>query len=665
MTTRRRLATGRYQALTRTLSRVAALATCAPVLVILVCAHTRVEGAAAESQKVRAVIAAKQSALTPAQRVKDPALALAQLKLEKAQQIERLYRPSAYRDEVVGKELNQARRAAGLIGTGRTPNETLTGFHEKAYISSIDGSPQPYLVYVPTTYDGTRPYPLIVFLHGYAYDLNKYNWIDYMYSKDYENLGETEGYILLMPYGRSNTEFMGVGEVDVLETIRLVKRDYKIDDQRVVLSGASMGGTGAYTIACHRPHLFAGVFTITGRVDYYFWMKIAKEALPRFKQIQTDLDYPRELLPNLCHVPVYVFHGEQDYLLRVQQSRLMVKLLRELNQPVEYIEFLGEGHYIWGKTFSHPKLAAWLRERRAPTAPRKVQYHTYTLKYNRAYWVTIDRFVQWGPRARVIAEVDKDGRIRITAENVAEMTLRPGPSLVRPGRPVRVFVNGTLHKSWRRPDGAIKIVLQKPPGSVALRKTPALCGPMREAYLSRFIVVYGTIGTPEEQKTEIARATQARIEWLQFTQGLPPAKPDTAVSPQDIRDCNLILYGSPFTNAVTRRIAPQLPVRITREAYAVGERRYARNGASLLMIYPNPLNPKRYVIVADGEPWGKSLSRNHKLDLVPDFIVFTQEVDRDGTMFETNQFLCAGYFDQFWRLADRLTWTRDPSVLKP
>ena len=176
-------------------------------------------------------------------------------------------------------------------------------------------------------------------------------------------------------------------------------------------------------------------------MDYYEWMKIGKDRLPKFKQIQTDLDYPRQLLRNLSHVPVYIFHGERDGLLSVEQSRLMTSLLRGLNQAVEYTEFRGESHYIWGRSFSHPALAKWLRAAQAPEFPRKVQYHTYTLKYNRAYWVTIDRFEQWGAKASVVAEATEGNAMRITCENVAQLTLRPGATLINPGAPVRVTVN--------------------------------------------------------------------------------------------------------------------------------------------------------------------------------------------------------------------------------
>nr|HRU05701.1 alpha/beta hydrolase-fold protein [Candidatus Brocadiia bacterium] len=170
------------------------------------------------------------------------------------------------------------------------------GFHELAFISPLDLSAQPCLLYVPSTFDGKTPLPLLIFLHGYAGDLNKVNWRDYMYSPSLQAVCEELGYALLLPFARGNTEFMGVGEEDVLYALNLVKQRIPVDESRVVMSGASMGGSGAYSIACHYPHLFSGVFTVTGRVDYYLWMKKDKSSFPPFKQFWLDNDYARELL---------------------------------------------------------------------------------------------------------------------------------------------------------------------------------------------------------------------------------------------------------------------------------------------------------------------------------------------------------------------------------
>ena len=99
-----------------------------------------------------------------------------------------------------------------------------------------------------------------------------------------------------------------------------------------------------------------------------------------------------------------------------------------------------------------------------------------------------------------------------------------------------------------------------------------------------------------------------------------------------------------------------MPLRIEPTVYVVGPHVFAAAGNGLQMIYPNPQNPSRYVLVVHGAQWGAELQPNHKLDLLPDFIVYSCQTERDDTMFPTNRFLCAGYFDGNWRLSENSTW---------
>ena len=580
----------------------------------------------------------------------DAGLGRAKLALEKALL---LARSSYAQEKAIERELDIAARY--VEDPKSLEPRDITGFHELAYVSDIDLSPQPYLLYVPTTYDGRTPMPLIVFLHGYAWDLSKTNWIEYMYSPSLQNVCEKLGFVLALPYGRSNTEFMGIGESDVLHVIDLVKKRVRIDDARVVISGASMGGSGAYSIACHRPHLFAGIFAVTGRVDYFTWMNAPKEKFPRFKQVQVDTDYARDLLGNLLHIPVFIGHGRLDALLDVKQSRLMARLMKERNLTVDYVEFPNGSHYIWSDVFEHPTLNAALQKWRRPEPPAKIQYRTYTMKYPRAYWVTIEEMETWGRPADVAAEIKSAKRIQVETENITALILdlskgiEPGVEVVWNGKDVDA---SAIER--KAPDG-FRVRLGERTEGMPLRKTPQICGPVREAYDGPFLIVTPTLGGAAAMRDAVM-SRKVATEWRVFAQAIPHFMQDVAVTDEHIRDFNLILCGGPETNAVLARIADRLPIRIESDAYVVGKRRFPREGNGLLMIYPNPLNPKRYVLIREELLWGESLEANHKLDLVPDFIIYTPDIDRDGSRYETNQYLCAGYFDSFWRLSEASTW---------
>lgn len=578
----------------------------------------------------------------------DETYAVLRLHLEKAYMAAKYYRSR----ELLKQEIAACEAILPQLGKTKDPFKGKQGFLECAYLAENDGSSQPYLVYVPTAAAKGGRLPLLAFLHGYAGDLDKVNWIQYMYSKDLEALCEQEGFLLLMPFGRSNTEFMGVGEADVLKTLALMKQKYPVDEDRVFLSGASMGGSGTWTIGCHYPHLFTGLMTIAGRYSYYLWQDLDPAKFAGFKRIQTDLDYAEALLPNLANTSAFIFHGDRDFVIQIAQSREMFQRLKNLGCDVTYRELTDADHWIWGRCFAHADYVKWLQEKRRNPFPRKVLYQTYSLKYNRAYWVAIERIKQWGKRAAVDVEAKAGNRIVVKTENVAAMTLSLSDRLVDMKKPVTLDVDGATQQREIPADGALPLVFEKVKRAEGPTKTPQMCGPVRDAYLGPILFVTGTSG-PEEARRRTKELCEAVAqEWATFAAGQASVRADEEVKEDDIAGKNLILCGGPEDNSLLKRIADKLPIRFEADAYVVGKHKFPRANTGLLMVYPNPLNPKRYVLINSGRMWGEHLSINHKLDFVPDFIVFTGDRDWDAM----NRYLCAGYFDGDWRLDDQLIW---------
>ena len=131
-----------------------------------------------------------------------------------------------------------------------------------------------------------------------------------------------------MPFGRSNTDFLSVGEVDVLRVVEEMKEHYPVDESRVYLYGYSMGGSGAWTIATHYPDGFAAAVVISGRTDYYLWFDLEREKVPQWARMLIDTDNPIDTAENLRHVPVLVYHGTEDTLMKKGHSTRMVERLR-------------------------------------------------------------------------------------------------------------------------------------------------------------------------------------------------------------------------------------------------------------------------------------------------------------------------------------------------
>ncbi len=158
-------------------------------------------------------------------------------------------------------------RARELIRAARSGKDILagmTGDLRLAYRSTADRQIVPFRIYVPSTYDRTRPVPLVVTLHGSGADENSFfdgykgRWIAQ---------SEKYGYILASPNGRGPTSGFTVesgGQQDVLDVIALVRGRYNIDPAMIFLTGHSMGGSGTIRVAARTPDLFAAVAPIAG-----------------------------------------------------------------------------------------------------------------------------------------------------------------------------------------------------------------------------------------------------------------------------------------------------------------------------------------------------------------------------------------------------------------
>jgi predicted esterase len=272
-----------------------------------------------------------------------------------------------------GQELRNAELALAAVRSAR-PVPLVTGTREEGYYSAIDDSVQPFVRYLPSRYKRGTPMPLLIHLHGYNPDFNLVNWQAGIPSSLID-LAEREGFLIVMPFGRSNTDFQGIGEQDVLAVIEEMKRRYDVDDSRLILAGFSMGATGAWSLAARHPHLFAGAVMISGRGDYYFWHQLERNAVPAWKRVLIDDDFAGSRVQNLRTLPIFCAHGVLDNLVPVEEARYITRAVGAVNPGLIYVESPGD-HFIWDEILQGRRFRDWLRTCRLaapgrPTVPQR------------------------------------------------------------------------------------------------------------------------------------------------------------------------------------------------------------------------------------------------------------------------------------------------------
>jgi predicted esterase len=216
-------------------------------------------------------------------------------------------------------EVQEAIAMIEALETGRDPFASRRGDFRKAYLSKVDHTFQPYRVFVPSSYDGSKAFPLVIALHGMGGDENSY--FDGYDRGAFTREAQKHGYIVACPKGRKPASmYRGDAEKDVLDVLAEMLRDYRIDADRVYLTGHSMGGFGTWSVSMNHPEVFAAIAPISGGV-----LNPAG-------------------VSKIAHVPELIVHGDADKTVSVENSRAVVAMGKKLGIEMKYIEVPGGSH---------------------------------------------------------------------------------------------------------------------------------------------------------------------------------------------------------------------------------------------------------------------------------------------------------------------------------
>ncbi|MEO1999541.1 MAG: hypothetical protein ABGZ17_30215, partial [Planctomycetaceae bacterium] len=185
-----------------------------------------------------------------------------------------------------------------------------------------------------------------------------------------------------------------------------------------------------------------------------------------------------------------------------------------------------------------------------------------------------------------------------------------------------------------------------------LRKRHNLQGPIDDAFMDRFLFVRptGQSAHPRFQDWSTSEMVRAVEHWRRHFRGEARMKDDTQITPQDIAESHLILWGDPQSNAVLRRIFQRLPMDWTSDAIRVGSQTYASQDHGLILVYPNPLNTARYVVLNSSFTYRDYayLNNARQVPMLPDWAVIDLKTPA-GSQYP-GRVAAAGFFDEQWQL---------------
>lgn len=577
----------------------------------------------------------------------------------------------AYQEFFDAKEMDVADRvlATGLeraeqLAAGQAKWPLATGLVVRGYVSKIDGSVQPYGLVVPESYTSKGPgrFRCDLWFHGRGETLSELNFVN----DRSRNAGQytPEDTIVLHPYGRYCNANKFAGEIDVLEALDSVKRRYRVDDDRIAVRGFSMGGASTWQFAVHYPDRWFAANPGAGFSETPDFLKVFQQETvqPTWweKRLWNWYDCPGWCI-NLRHCPTIAYSGEIDR--QKQAADVMEKALAEEGIELEHIIGPKTAHAI------HPEAKVEIERRLKSLAkagrdrqPLDIEFTTYTLRYNRLDWLTVDGITEhWSP-SHVSAAIQA-GAVEIETEGVSDLSLSfaAGEAPFDLQSDVTIVIGDDVlevpgpksDKSWEvslhRLRGQWRLGQREAP---ALRKRHGLQGPIDDALLDRFIFVRPTGQAWHEVAGQWSAAELDRAieHWRRHFRGVAQVKDDTAITADDIASANLVLWGDPSSNAVLKQVADKLPIEWSREAIVVGDRRFPSEKHALIAVYPNPLNPSRYVVLNSSFTFRDYayLNNARQVPMLPDWAVV--DLTTPPNAIWPGKIADADFFDERWRL---------------
>ncbi len=532
---------------------------------------------------------------------------------------------------------------------GSQPWTTADGLVVRGYRSLVDGSVQPYGLVVP---EGLRPdqhLPLYVWLHGRNDKLTDLAFIHERQHKPGQlRLADA---IVLHPFGRSCLGWKSTAEIDVLEAIESVGKRYAIDPDRIVLMGFSMGGAGAWHMGAHYADHWAGVHAGAGFVDVARYQRLQPaEYPPLYEQKLWGLYDVPNYVRNLFNLPVVAYSGEIDK--QKDAADFMAEIFQAQGRTLVHLVGPGMPHKYadasWKEVVERMQAAAAKGRDRQP---RDVFLQTQTLRYNRMHWIEALGLDEHWRDARIDAHYSTPDSLEITTKNIRRLRLSP-PSAIRTlaidgqtvdvGQPPLQYIKAT-HR-WAPIAGSADVV--------ALRKSPGLQGPIDDAFMEPFLVVLpsGRSRQPNVQRWVDFEWAHFQRRWQAVYRGGLRVKLDTEVTDDDIAKFHLVAWGDPTSNAVISRIADELPIRWNVESLAAGPRIFAGASHVPLLIYPNPLNQTRYIVLNSGPTHREAHDRTNSLQnpKLPDWAIVDVTVAPDAE--RPGRVAAADFFDEAWQL---------------
>ncbi len=255
--------------------------------------------------------------------------------------------------------------AFALTASTLAAQKVETGFLDRTVV--VNSIEYRYQVFVPREFTRTKTWPVIIVLHGGG-----------TYGSD--GIRPTEGglgrvirssrkgfpAIVIFPQAHADGTpgWQLEGGLAVMAALEKSIKEFKGDPKRVVLTGYSAGGNGTWSLASRYTDRFAAIVPIC---SFVFKFKGGTSGVEYPALAPADAGDPYAFIARkVVSLPVWIFHGDADKNVSVEESRKMAAALKAVGANVQYTEFPGVDHNAWDPAYARPDLIEWMLKQRRP-----------------------------------------------------------------------------------------------------------------------------------------------------------------------------------------------------------------------------------------------------------------------------------------------------------
>ena len=234
-----------------------------------------------------------------------------------------------------------------LVGSTAFAADAKTGFVTKTH-KNADGTTSDYVVFVPHAYDGTKEFPIILFMHGSGErkgDRSGKMPVDQGCGPHIKRNEKTFPAFVVIPQSEKRTwQADSEDGKRAMMMLDATMKEYKTDASRQYLTGLSMGGYGTWSHAAAFPDRWACFVPVCGGVR-------------NSADVSTTAEKGKD-------IPCWCWHGDKDTAVKVEKSRELIEAMKKLGANPRYTELEFIGHNSWDAAYASPELTEWMMKQK-------------------------------------------------------------------------------------------------------------------------------------------------------------------------------------------------------------------------------------------------------------------------------------------------------------